>query len=71
LSGTAEAGVPERLGLVGDRRFQLAEHAKRRGVQLAPEPEPSMLVDDMATEVLKKHITSACLASPDIGHGSH
>jgi L-ribulose-5-phosphate 3-epimerase len=38
----------------------LADHAKRRGVQLAFEPTAGMLVDDMAKfEVLKKHITSA------------
>ena len=50
--------------------LQLAEHAKRRGVQLAFEPEPGMLVDDMAKfEVLKKHITSARFGlTLDIGH---
>jgi sugar phosphate isomerase/epimerase len=50
--------------------LQLAEHAKRRGVQLAFEPEPGMLVDDMAKyEVLKKHIGSARFGlTLDIGH---
>ena len=50
--------------------LQLADHAKRRGVQLAFEPEPGMLVDDMAKfEVLKKHITSARFGlTLDIGH---
>ena len=48
----------------------LAEHSKRHGVQLAFEPEPGMLVDDMAKfEVLKKHITSARFGlTMDIGH---
>ena len=50
--------------------LQLTEHAKRRGVQLGFEPEPGMLVDDMAKfEVLKKHITSARFGlTLDVGH---
>jgi L-ribulose-5-phosphate 3-epimerase len=50
--------------------LQLTEHAKRRGVQLAFEPEPGMLVDDMAKfEVLKKHVTSARFGlTLDVGH---
>jgi sugar phosphate isomerase/epimerase len=50
--------------------LQITEHAKRRGVQLAFEPEPGMLVDDMAKfEVLKKHITSARFGlTLDVGH---
>jgi sugar phosphate isomerase/epimerase len=50
--------------------LQLADHAKRRGIQLAFEPEPGMLVDDTAKfEVLKKHITSARFGlTLDIGH---
>jgi sugar phosphate isomerase/epimerase len=50
--------------------LHLAEHAKRRGVQLSFEPEPGMLVDDMAKfQVLKKHITSARFGlTMDIGH---
>ncbi len=50
--------------------LQLAEHAKRRGVQLSFEPEPGMLVDDMTKfQVLKKHITSARFGlTMDIGH---
>jgi L-ribulose-5-phosphate 3-epimerase len=50
--------------------LQLAEHAKRRGVQLSFEPEPAMLVDDVAKfQVLKKHITSARFGlTMDIGH---
>ncbi|MCX7885947.1 MAG: sugar phosphate isomerase/epimerase, partial [Verrucomicrobiae bacterium] len=40
------------------------------GIQLAFEPEPGMLVDDMAKfEVLKKHITTARFGlTLDIGH---
>jgi len=50
--------------------LQVAEHAKRRGVQLSFEPETGMLVDDMAKfQVLKKHITSARFGlTMDIGH---
>jgi L-ribulose-5-phosphate 3-epimerase len=50
--------------------MQLADHAKRRGVQIAFEPEPGMLVDAMSKfEVLKKHITSARFGlTLDIGH---
>jgi sugar phosphate isomerase/epimerase len=50
--------------------LQLTEHAKRRGVQLAFEPEPGMLVDDMAKfEVLKKHLTTARFGlTLDVGH---
>ena len=71
-SGVAEAGVPEHQSWdwLVTGCLQLAEHAKRRGVQLAFEPEPGMLVDDMAKfEVLKKHITSARFGlTLDIGH---
>jgi sugar phosphate isomerase/epimerase len=50
--------------------LDLSEHSKRRGVQLAFEPEPGMLVDDMAKfEVLKKHVPSARFGlTLDIGH---
>jgi L-ribulose-5-phosphate 3-epimerase len=71
-SGAPEPNVPEHQAwdwlVTGS--LQLAEHAKRRGVQLAFEPEPEMLVDDMAKfEVLKKHITSARFGlTLDIGH---
>ena len=71
-SGAPEAGVPEHQAWdwLVTGCLQLAEHAKRRGVQLAFEPEPGMLVDDMAKfEVLKKHITSARFGlTLDIGH---
>jgi len=71
-SGTPEEGVPEQKAWdwLVTGCLQLAEHAKRRGVQLAFEPEPGMLVDDMAKfEVLKKHITSARFGlTLDIGH---
>jgi sugar phosphate isomerase/epimerase len=71
-SGAPETGVPEHQAWdwLVTGCLQLAEHAKRRGVQLAFEPEPGMLVDDMAKfEVLKKHITSARFGlTLDIGH---
>lgn len=71
-SGTPEPEVPEQKAWdwLVTGCLQLAEHAKRRGVQLAFEPEPGMLVDDMAKfEVLKKHITSARFGlTLDIGH---
>jgi sugar phosphate isomerase/epimerase len=71
-SGTAEPDVPEQKAWdwLVTGCLQLAEHAKRRGVQLAFEPEPGMLVDDMAKfEVLKKHITSARFGlTLDVGH---
>ena len=71
-SGTAEPDVPEHQSWdwLVTGCLQLAEHAKRRGVQLAFEPEPGMLVDDMAKfEVLKKHITSARFGlTLDVGH---
>jgi sugar phosphate isomerase/epimerase len=71
-SGTPEPNVPEHQAWdwLVTGCLQLAEHAKRRGVQLAFEPEPEMLVDDMAKfEVLKKHITSARFGlTLDIGH---
>jgi len=71
-SGATDAEVPEHQAwdwLVTGCQ-QLAEHSKRRGVQLAFEPVPGMLVDDMAKfEVLKKHITSARFGlTMDIGH---
>jgi len=71
-SGVPEPSVPEHQAwdwLVTGCQ-QLSEHAKRRAVQLAFEPVPGMLVDDMAKfEVLKKHITSARFGlTLDIGH---
>ena len=71
-SGTPDPATPEHQAwdwlVTGS--LQLAEHAKRRGVQLAFEPVPGMLVDDMAKfQVLKKHITSARFGlTMDIGH---
>jgi len=71
-SGAPEPGVPEHQAWdwLVTASLQLAEHAKRRAVQLAFEPEPGMLVDDMAKfEVLKKHITTARFGlTLDIGH---
>jgi L-ribulose-5-phosphate 3-epimerase len=71
-SGVAEPDLPEHQAWdwLVTGCLQLAEHAKRRGVQLAFEPEPGMLVDDMAKfEVLKKHLTSARFGlTLDIGH---
>ncbi len=71
-SGAPDTTVPEHQAWdwLVTGCLQLTEHAKRRGVQLAFEPEPGMLVDDMAKfEVLKKHITSARFGlTLDIGH---
>jgi L-ribulose-5-phosphate 3-epimerase len=71
-SGVPDPAVPEHQAWdwLVTGCMQLVEHAKRRGVQLAFEPEPGMLVDDMAKfEVLKKHITSARFGlTLDIGH---
>jgi L-ribulose-5-phosphate 3-epimerase len=71
-SGATEPDVPEHQAWdwLVTGCTQLAEHAKRRGVQLAFEPEPGMLVDDMAKfEVLKKHMTSARFGlTLDVGH---
>jgi L-ribulose-5-phosphate 3-epimerase len=71
-SGTPEPDIPEHQSWdwLVTGCLQLAEHAKRRGVQLAFEPAPGMLVDDMAKfEVLKKHITSARFGlTLDVGH---
>jgi sugar phosphate isomerase/epimerase len=71
-SGEPEPKIPEHQAWdwLVTGCLQLAEHAKRRGVQLAFEPEPGMLVDDMAKfEVLKKHISSARFGlTLDIGH---
>ena len=71
-SGAPEPNIPEHQAWdwLVTGCLQLAEHAKRRGVQLAFEPEPGMLVDDMAKfEVLKKHITSARFGlTLDVGH---
>jgi len=71
-SGEPEPGVPEHQAWdwLVTGCTQLGEHAKRRGVQLAFEPEPGMLVDDMSKfEVLKKHIGSARFGlTLDIGH---
>ncbi len=71
-SGTPDPEVPEHQAWdwLVTGCLQLAEHSKRRGVQLAFEPEPGMLVDDMVKfEVLKKHISSARFGlTLDIGH---
>ncbi len=71
-SGAAEPGVPEHQAWdwLVTSCLQLTEHAKRRGVQLAFEPEPGMLVDDVAKfEVLKKHLTTARFGlTLDVGH---
>jgi sugar phosphate isomerase/epimerase len=71
-SGTHDPDVPEHQAWdwLVTGCLQLAEHAKRRGVQLSFEPEPGMLVDDVAKfQVLKKHITSARFGlTMDIGH---
>ena len=71
-SGAADASVTEHQSWdwLVTGCLQLTEHAKRRGVQLAFEPEPGMLVDDMAKfEVLKKHLTTARFGlTLDIGH---
>jgi L-ribulose-5-phosphate 3-epimerase len=71
-SGAPEPGIPEHQAWdwLVTGCMQLTEHAKRRGVQLAFEPEPGMLVDQMSKfEVLKKHITSARFGlTLDIGH---
>ncbi len=71
-SGVPDPSVPEHQSWdwLVTGCLQLAEHAKRRGVQLAFEPEPGMLVDDMAKfEVLKKHLTSARFGlTLDVGH---
>jgi L-ribulose-5-phosphate 3-epimerase len=71
-SGTPDLEVPEHQAWdwLVTGCLQLAEHSKRRGVQLAFEPEPGMLVDDMAKfEVLKKHISSARFGlTLDVGH---
>lgn len=71
-SGVLEENIPEHQSWdwLVTGCLQITEHAKRRGVQLAFEPEPGMLVDDMAKfEVLKKHITSARFGlTLDVGH---
>src|SRR5262249_55250015 len=71
-SGAQEEGIAEHLSWdwLVTGCLQLSEHANRRGVQLAFEPEPGMLVDDMTKfEVIKKHITSARFGlTLDIGH---
>ena len=71
-SGTHDPDVPEHQAWdwLVTGCLQLAEHAKRRGVQLSFEPEPGMLVDDVAKfQVLKKHITSARFGlTMDVGH---
>ena len=73
-SGTPDPEVPEHQAWdwLVTGCLQVAEHAKRRGVQLSFEPETGMLVDDMAKfQVLKKHITSARFGlTMDIGHVS-
>jgi L-ribulose-5-phosphate 3-epimerase len=71
-SGAADSEIPEHQAWdwLVTGCLQVADHAKRRGVQLSFEPEPGMLVDDMAKfQVLKKHITSARFGlTMDIGH---
>ena len=71
-SGAPDPDVPEHQAWdwLVTGCLQLAEHAKRRGVQLSFEPGPGMLVDDVAKfQVLKKHITSARFGlTMDIGH---
>jgi len=71
-SGVPEPTVPEHQSWdwLVTGCLQLADHAKRKGVQLAFEPEPGMLVDDITKfEVLKKHLTSARFGlTLDIGH---
>lgn len=71
-SGAAPADVPEHQAWdwLVTGCLQLTEHAKRRGVPLGFEPEPGMLVDDMAKfEVLKKHLTTARFGlTLDVGH---
>ncbi len=71
-SGAAEENIPEHQAWdwLVTGCLQLTEHAKRRGVQLAFEPEPGMLVDNMAKfEVLKKHLTTARFGlTLDVGH---
>jgi L-ribulose-5-phosphate 3-epimerase len=71
-SGTPEPDVSEHQSWdwLVTSCLQLADHAKRRGVQLAFETAPGMLVDNMAKfEVLKKHITSARFGlTLDVGH---
>jgi len=71
-SGAPEPEVPEHQAWdwLVTGCLQLAEHAKRRAVQLSFEPESGMLVDDVAKfQVLKKHITSARFGlTMDISH---
>jgi len=71
-SGAPDPDVPEHQAWdwLVTGCLQLAEHAKRHGVQLSFEPEPGMLVDDVTKfQVLKKHITSARFGlTMDIGH---
>ncbi len=71
-SGAAELGVTEHQSWdwLVTGCLQLADHAKRRGIQLAFEPEPGMLVDETVKfEVLKKHLTSARFGlTLDVGH---
>jgi len=71
-SGAPEKDVPEHQAWdwLVTGCLQLTEHAKRRGVQIGFEPEPGMLVDNMAKfEVLKKHLTTARFGlTLDIGH---
>jgi sugar phosphate isomerase/epimerase len=71
-SGAVEPGVHEHQAWdwLVTGCHALADHAKRRGIQLAFEPEPGMLVDEMAKfEVLKQHVPSARFGlTLDIGH---
>ena len=71
-SGTSDPAIPEHQAWdwLVTACLQLTDHAKRRGVQLGFEPEPGMLVDDMAKfEVLKKHLTTARFGlTLDVGH---
>jgi sugar phosphate isomerase/epimerase len=71
-SGAPEPGVPEHQAWdwLVTGCLQLNEHARRRGVQLACEPVPGMLVDTTVKfEVLKKHLATARFGMTlDVGH---
>jgi L-ribulose-5-phosphate 3-epimerase len=71
-SGISEPNVPEHQtwDWLVTGCLQLTEYASRHDVPLAFEPEPGMLVDDMAKfEKLKKHIPARQFGlTMDIGH---